>query len=98
MATFNQNAFAQPSKRLSSGFKVSEIKLTIKPDETDADAAEILVDGMVGKKAYHFIFDTGAGMTNLVNDDYTRVSQRSEKNKVRAHFPRYPMKSSSFRA
>ena len=45
--------------------------LLIQPDEKDAEAAEILVDGAIGSHAYRFLLDTGAAMSRVVCDSYT---------------------------
>jgi hypothetical protein len=50
--------------------------LIIKPDETDDEAAEILVDGTVDGRPYRFLLDTGAARTHLRHDAYTAVFPR----------------------
>ena len=50
--------------------------LIIKPDEEDADAAEVLVDGTVGGNHYHFLLDTGAARSSVAFDDYTSTLSR----------------------
>jgi hypothetical protein len=45
--------------------------LIIKPDEDDAEAAEVLVDGTIGGNPYRFLLDTGAAGSCVRLDDYT---------------------------
>ena len=45
--------------------------LIIKPDNEDADATEVLVDGTIGDKPYRFLLDTGAARTCIQFDEYT---------------------------
>lgn len=45
--------------------------LIIKPDEEDAEAAGIFVDGAIGGKRYPFLLDTGAAISAITRDDYT---------------------------
>ncbi len=47
------------------------IDLIIQPDEEEAGAAEILVDGLIGSHPYRFLLDTGAAKTSVVADEYT---------------------------
>lgn len=56
---------------------MGELKLIIQPDEDEAEAAEVLVDGRVGDTPYRFLLDTGAARTNLLLDDYTAAFERS---------------------
>lgn len=51
--------------------------LILKFDEEDEDSAEIYVAGTIGTRPYTFLLDTGAAMTNLVWDDYTRHLPRT---------------------
>lgn len=45
--------------------------LIIKPDEEEAAAAEVLVEGTIGGRAYRFLLDTGSARTTVVYDGYT---------------------------
>ncbi len=58
---------------------MSEFKLIIQPDEDDADAAEIFVDGNLGGHLYRFLLDTGAGQSSLIFDDYTSTFSSTAK-------------------
>lgn len=48
-----------------------DLQLIIQPDPEEAHAAEIYVDGQLGKHEYRFLLDTGAGKSSVVYDDYT---------------------------
>lgn len=48
-----------------------ELDLVIVPDPEEADAAEVLVDGLVAGRPYRFLLDTGAAQTSLVHDELT---------------------------
>lgn len=50
---------------------MNEFKLIIVPDEEDAEAAEVLVDGTIGGNYYRFLLDTGAARSSVRFDDYT---------------------------
>ncbi len=50
---------------------MGELKLIIQPDQDDAEAAEVLVDGRLGDRPYRFLLDTGAARTSVQLDDYT---------------------------
>ena len=50
---------------------MSGFDLIIQPDEEDAEAAEVLVDGTIGGHPYRFLLDTGAARTSVLVDDYT---------------------------
>lgn len=54
---------------------MAEVKLIIKPDEEEAEAAEVYVDGKLDGKGYRFLFDTGAGRSSVVSDSYTASLQ-----------------------
>ncbi|HEX3051495.1 MAG TPA: retropepsin-like aspartic protease [Aggregatilineaceae bacterium] len=58
---------------------MSEIKLIIKPDEEEAGAAEIFVDGRIDGRAYRFLLDTGAANTCLIWDEYTAAFDSTEQ-------------------
>ncbi|MFP3854991.1 MAG: retropepsin-like aspartic protease [Anaerolineales bacterium] len=58
---------------------MSEIALQIKPDEQTPEAAEVLVQGAVGDRAYRFLLDTGAAHSCLLYDDYSKRFQSREK-------------------
>src|SRR5690242_3326771 len=45
--------------------------LVIQPDEEEPEAAEVLVDGSVGRRPYRFLLDTGAAKSAILSDDYT---------------------------
>jgi predicted aspartyl protease len=53
------------------GRAMAELKLIIKPDETEAEAAEVYVDGKLDRKVYQFLFDTGAARSSVISDNYT---------------------------
>ncbi len=55
-------------------------KFLIKPDEYDREAAEVLVDGIIGNKLYKFLLDTGAAKTTIQYDDYTSKFESKKKN------------------
>ncbi|HEY1387543.1 MAG TPA: retropepsin-like aspartic protease [Ktedonobacterales bacterium] len=50
---------------------MSELQLIIQPDEEDGEAAEVLVEGTIGDRAYRFLLDTGASRTSVDFDAYT---------------------------
>lgn len=72
--------FEYIGKCLKEGDTVSGFDLIIKPDEEDADVAEVLVDGTIGDKEYRFLLDTGAARTSVIFDDYTSTFDCIEKN------------------
>lgn len=47
------------------------VNLIIKPDDTDAEAAEVLVEGAIGTQPYTFLLDTGAARSCVLNDAYS---------------------------
>src|SRR5438093_11227110 len=67
------------SKDLRFGDNMSGFDLIIKPDEEDAEAAEVLVDGTIGGYKYRFLLDTGAARTRVIFDDYTSTFDCIEK-------------------
>lgn len=54
--------------------------MIIKPDEEDADAANIFVDVTINGNPYRFLLDTGAARTSTVFDAYTSTFASSEMN------------------
>lgn len=46
-------------------------ELIVEPDEEDADAARVLVDGTVGGRPYRFLLDTGTARTCVRLDAHT---------------------------
>jgi hypothetical protein len=54
---------------------MAEVKLSIKPDEEEIEAAEVYVDGKLDGKDYRFLFDTGAAKSSVVSDSYTASLQ-----------------------
>lgn len=58
---------------------MSEFNLIIKPDEEDAEAAEVFVDGSIGGNQYRFLLDTGAARSCVTYDDYTSTFTPMEK-------------------
>ncbi len=46
-------------------------RLIIKPDEEEAEAAEVYVEGRIGGHPRQFLLDTGAARTAVLRDDYT---------------------------
>jgi predicted aspartyl protease len=50
---------------------MSGFDLIVRPDDEDADAAEVYVDGRIGTRPYRFLLDTGAGRTCVAFDAYT---------------------------
>ena len=60
--------------------------LIIKPDEEEAEAAEILVDGKLGGRNYRFLLDTGAATTRVKCDDYILAFPNVEKRETRGTF------------
>lgn len=59
---------------------MSELELIIQPDADEPEAAEVLVDGRVGERAYRFLLDTGAARTSLLRDDYTAAFESGGTN------------------
>jgi hypothetical protein len=49
---------------------INSLKLLIKPDEEDANLAEVLVDGKIGARSYRFLLDTGAAVSQIKSDCY----------------------------
>jgi Aspartyl protease len=47
------------------------LDLIIQPDEDDADAAQVLVDGVIDGHPYRFLLDTGAARSRAPFDAYT---------------------------
>jgi predicted aspartyl protease len=60
--------------------------LIIKPDEEEPGAAEVLVDGTIGGRAYRFLLDTGAAMTRVKCDDYISAFDSVEKRETSGAF------------
>ena len=58
---------------------MNEIALIIERDEQDVDAAEVLVDGMIGGNSYRFLLDTGAARSSVALDDYTSQFASTEQ-------------------
>jgi len=52
---------------------MAELKLIIEPDEEEAEAAEVYVDGKLDGKIYRFLFDTGAARSSIISDSYTAM-------------------------
>jgi len=50
---------------------VNELKLIIKQDKEDIEAAEVLVDGFIDDNKYRFLLDTGAGSSSVKYDEHT---------------------------
>jgi hypothetical protein len=50
---------------------MAEIKLIIKPDEQEPEAAEVYVDGSIDGHVYRFLLDTGAARSSVISDIYT---------------------------
>jgi predicted aspartyl protease len=67
---------------------MSEFTLIIKPDEEDAEAAEIFIDGTIGGNTYRFLLDTGAARTRVIWDDYTSTFDCIEKSTSSGVFAR----------
>lgn len=67
---------------------MSEFTLIIKPDEEEAEAAEIFVDGTIGGTTYRFLLDTGAARTSVIWDDYTSTFDCIEKSTSSGVFAR----------
>lgn len=59
---------------------MSGFDLIIQPDEDEAEAAEVLVDGAIGGRNYRFLLDTGAAKSSVQYDDYTATFPAVEKN------------------
>ena len=57
---------------------MSGFPLILKPDEEEAEGAEIFVDGKIGGRAYRFLLDTGAAKTSVLPDEYTSTFSSSE--------------------
>lgn len=60
---------------------MGELKLVIKPDDEEAGAAEVFVDGTIGGRPYRFLLDTGAARSSVVSDDYTAAFDTVETNR-----------------
>src|SRR5215207_6180208 len=58
---------------------MGELKLIIKPDEEEAEVAEVYVDGMIDQKPYHFLLDTGAARSAVIFDEYTATFNSAGK-------------------
>jgi hypothetical protein len=56
-----------------------KIDLIIRRDETDPEAAGVFVDASIDGHPYRFLLDTGAAMTLVKNDAYTRGFICAEK-------------------
>ncbi len=50
---------------------MKEVNLIIRPDDEDAEAAEVCVAGKVGSRGYRFLLDTGASRSCITFDAYT---------------------------
>ncbi len=50
---------------------MNELPLIVTPDEDEAGAASIFVDGTLGSRPYRWLLDTGAARTSVIADDYT---------------------------
>ncbi len=50
---------------------MSGFDLIIEPDPSEPEAAEVLVDAMVGDRKYRFLLDTGSAATTIGFDEYT---------------------------
>jgi len=62
------------------------LDLIIKPDEEEPGAAEVLVDGTIGGRAYRFLLDTGAAITRVKCDDYISAFPSVEKRETSGAF------------
>lgn len=62
--------------------------LVIQPDDEDAEAAAVLVDGTVGGRPYRFLLDTGAAVSSVGFDDYTSTFERVGMNSSSGVFDR----------
>lgn len=67
---------------------MKEFKFTIKPDEHDVEAAEVLVEGKVASKNYIFLLDTGAARTSVQYDDFTSKFKSLKKESSSSVFTR----------
>jgi gag-polyprotein putative aspartyl protease len=67
---------------------MNELTLIIKPDEEEAEAAEVFVDGTIGGNTYRFLLDTGAARSRVITDDYTSTFDSIEKSASSGVFAR----------
>jgi hypothetical protein len=65
---------------------MSELKLIIKPDPEEIEAAEVYVDGVIGGNAYRFLLDTGAGKSSIAFDDFTSTFASIDKHNASGVF------------
>ncbi|MBI5670955.1 MAG: clan AA aspartic protease [Chloroflexi bacterium] len=65
---------------------MGEIRLIIQPDETEAEAAQVFVDGTIDGHAYRFLLDTGAARTSVALDGYTATFPAVEKDSTSGVF------------
>ena len=63
-------------------------KFTIKPDEYDVEAAEVLVEGKVASNNYIFLLDTGAARISVQYDDFTSKFKSLKKESSSSVFTR----------
>jgi hypothetical protein len=66
-----QHTFEGHVTRFPEGAEVQEVNLIILPDDEDADAAGVFVDGKLGSRGYRFLLDTGAARSCIEYDAYT---------------------------
>src|SRR5262245_40144093 len=50
---------------------MGDLNLIIEPDEEEAEAASVYVDGKIDGKPYRFLLDTGAARSGVILDDHT---------------------------
>jgi hypothetical protein len=59
---------------------MGELKLIIEPDNDEAEAAAVYVDGSIDGRPYRFLLDTGAARSSVIFDEYTSTLSSVGKN------------------
>ncbi len=60
---------------------MDELELIIVPDDDEAGAAQVFVDGLIDGKPYRFLLDSGAARSAVIADDYTTRLAVTESDK-----------------
>lgn len=68
---------------------LNEFSLIIVPEEDESEGASVYIEGTIGGRPYRFLFDTGAGKTSVVHDEYTDTFGAVEKRESSGTFAKH---------